>query len=126
MVHLWVVSYTRNSVASKESSSPGVYSENMEYQTGKMMLLRAGIPYWDKVPMNITEGFDWKIAQEDMVVFLVRKHDTTPITIWQAIAKDDGTKTGGFRNSFFFSEPLMDQFIHEFHTQEMDSAHGSL
>jgi hypothetical protein len=97
----------------------------MVYRAGQIVFLKAGIPYWTKIPMNINEGFNWQIMQSDIAVLLVEMKDTHPVTLWKAVSSDDGSRNGGSK-IFFFSEPLLDQFIHELFTQQMDSSHDSL
>lgn len=97
----------------------------MEYQPGKAVFLKAGVPYWTKIPMNVNEGFNWQVSQADILVLLVKKHDLTPITLWQVVPSQDNSRIKG-NETIYLSEPLMDQFIHDLFTQQADSAHGSL
>jgi hypothetical protein len=98
----------------------------MAYRAGEIVFLKAGIPYWKKIPMNVNEGFNWQIMQSDIAVLLVEMHDTHPITFWKAISSDDGSRHTKGSEVFYFSEDLLDQFIHPLFTQQADSSHGSL
>lgn len=76
------------------------------FYPGDIVHIKAGMPFWEKIPMNLTEGFGYMILDYDVMIVLTRKHNTTPVTIWQVAGMGKENARG-----FFMSEPLLEQFM---------------